>query len=1033
MTRKIFGNIILVTAVGLTSGAFAATIDLSTVTADTILNNHDVITGTLGKNVKLSIANNALVTLRNATINGASSDSYKWAGLTCEGNAQIRIDGTNYVKGFQQNYPSIFVPEGKTLTIRQAVNIPGYAALGGGTLTAPGHNNAAGIGAGFDLPCGNIVIESGIIFATGKQAAGIGGAGGVSYGASCGDITIKGGVVCAMGGFDGAGIGGGGSAGCGNITIEDGVTLVVAQAGSKNDPAPIGAGGGGTCGDVTVTLADGATDKTEVKNVWYLVRTIERPSIVQQYANGVAWKFRIVDGKAEICDEYYTSDGEAHYRPAIVSDTAGALVIPDILGGCPVTRIGNEAFRDCNKITSVTIPASVTSIGERAFQRCELLTKVTMPPSGVTDIGERAFESCGSLTSVTIPATVTSIGYMAFDGCDDLTSVTIPGGVKRIADSAFAGCDNLTNVTIEDGVETIGESAFGYCGSLKSVTIPPSVKTIEARAFENCTSLATANISGGTTVEDEAFFNCMALSDANRFVIINGVLHQYVGGEADVTVPAGVTRIGAMAFAAHTSNPAFGAFPPLVSVTIPDSVTSIGAMAFAYCTDLERVTFPANMPSVEDGAFSLCVKLADEDGFVVIGGALQLYIGNASEVTIPDGVTSIGPESFINYTGIPPHYFWTSPVNSLTIPSGVTKIGPRAFNACPELTTVCIPSSVTDIGEGAFWATAMSVSMPLQTVHVEAGDTERVKGLLFAAGHPVDGITFVEDYVPSVPDPVNPGTEPSVPDPVNPGTEPCYAVLNEGDITSPYVAGRSLYGALYDSCDVVGIVELKLGKINAKKGTSRVSGAVTLLDGKRYTIKGFVAAVRAAEPLTVSLEVKTVGRLSVTIGDEQFAGTLGSWHVQTATVGGNWNSAPTVAVDASDLSVSPGTVLDALVPNDEKGVSSGTRWTFAKATSVKWAKPKVGETPVVLDAASGKGLLVDTTKDRTNLSGMKLTYTAKKGTFKGSFKVYALEGSGASTKLKKYNLKVGGVVVNGVGYGEATCKRPAITWSLKVR
>ena len=79
MTRKIFGNIILVTAVGLTSGAFAATINLSTVTADTILNNHDVITGTLGAKVKLSIADGARVFLRNATIKGAgyTDDSHK--------------------------------------------------------------------------------------------------------------------------------------------------------------------------------------------------------------------------------------------------------------------------------------------------------------------------------------------------------------------------------------------------------------------------------------------------------------------------------------------------------------------------------------------------------------------------------------------------------------------------------------------------------------------------------------------------------------------------------------------------------------------------------------------------------------------------------------------------------------------------------------------------------------------------------------------------------------------------------------------
>ena len=100
---------------------------------------------------------------------------------------------------------------------------------------------------------------------------------------------------------------------------------------------------------------------------------------------------------------------------------------------------------------------------------------------------------------------------------------------------------------------------------------------------------------------------------------------------------------------------------------------------------------------------------------------------------------------------------------------------------------------------------------------------------------------------------------------------------------------------------------------------------------------------------------------------------------------------------------------------------------------MKWAKPKVGVRPVVMDAESGKGLIVDTSRDKTNLSGIRLTYTAKNGTFKGSFRVYALEGSGKSTKLKKYTVKVGGVVVNGVGYGSATCTRPEINWSLTVR
>ena len=89
--------------------------------------------------------------------------------------------------------------------------------------------------------------------------------------------------------------------------------------------------------------------------------------------------------------------------------------------------------------------------------------------------------------------------------------------------------------------------------------------------------------------------------------------------------------------------------------------------------------------------------------------------------------------------------------------------------------------------------------------------------------------------------------------------------------------------------------------------------------------------------------------------------------------------------------------------------------------------------PEIYDEASGKGLIVDITKGKTNRSGLRLTYTPKKGTFKGSFKVYALEGMGKATKLKKYTVNVSGVVVGGIGYGTATCKRPAVSWPVTVR
>ena len=68
---------------------------------------------------------------------------------------------------------------------------------------------------------------------------------------------------------------------------------------------------------------------------------------------------------------------------------------------------------------------------------------------------------------------------------------------------------------------------------------------------------------------------------------------------------------------------------------------------------------------------------------------------------------------------------------------------------------------------------------------------------------------------------------------------------------------------------------------------------------------------------------------------------------------------------------------------------------------------------------------VDDTNGKTNLSSLKLTFAAKTGIFKGSFKAYALEEKNGKTKLVKYTVNVLGLVVDGVGQGEATCKKPA--------
>ncbi len=222
--------------------------NLSTINANYTASNGETLTGTLASNVKISIADGATVTLNNVTINGTNDDNYEWAGITCLGNATINLSGTNTVKGFWETYPGIYVPVNKTVTIQ-----------GTGSLTASSNGWGAGIGGGYRLSSGNVLIKSGTIVATGGHcAAGI-GSGGSDENApkvNCGTITITGGDVTATGGTWAAGIGSGGAdeetdSICGDITITNTVTRVTATKGN-NAPNSIGAGLRGTCGTITI-------------------------------------------------------------------------------------------------------------------------------------------------------------------------------------------------------------------------------------------------------------------------------------------------------------------------------------------------------------------------------------------------------------------------------------------------------------------------------------------------------------------------------------------------------------------------------------------------------------------------------------------------------------------------------------------------------------------------------------------------------------------------------------------------------------
>ena len=241
---------------------------------------------------------------------------------------------------------------------------------------------------------------------------------------------------------------------------------------------------------------------------------------------------------------------------------------------------------------------------------------------------------------------------------------------------------------------------------------------------------------------------------------------------------------------------------------------------------------------------------------------------------------------------------------------------------------------------------------------------------------------------------------------------------------------------VYKGDVLAGTMQVKVGKIS-KKGVVRVSATATMLiDGKakKVTARAVNVNVREAtgsadatgrvHPVKLAFKVP-VGEMSFEMAaDGKFTLKNGSYLMAKATIGKELKggSRGTFRIDGFDLAV-PGELQDDLLPNEESFSVSNGKWAFAKAATVKWAKDRV---------TKEYGLVVDNTKGKTNLSGLKLTYAAKTGQFKGSFKVYSLEGGGSpgtarptKTKLVKYTVNVIGFVVDGVGYGEASCKKPA--------
>lgn len=140
----------------------------------------------------------------------------------------------------------------------------------------------------------------------------------------------------------------------------------------------------------------------------------------------------------------------------------------EVTMGEGVERIEDQAFSQCNSLTTVNLSTTLNYIGNEAFEYCPNLSEITLP-DGVTYIGDSAFENC-PITEVNLTEGLEYLGGWSFAG-SKLTEVVIPDGLTQIQWCAFLNCENLRDVTIGKDVIFIDTSAFGGLSSLETLTL----------------------------------------------------------------------------------------------------------------------------------------------------------------------------------------------------------------------------------------------------------------------------------------------------------------------------------------------------------------------------------------------------------------------------------------------------------------------------------------------------------------------------------------------------------------------------------
>lgn len=228
------------------------------------------------------------------------------------------------------------------------------------------------------------------------------------------------------------------------------------------------------------------------------------------------------------------------------ADGTGSVQIFNLIIGDNIKGIGDDAFKGCENLRSLTLGMAINSIGNHAFQDCSGLREVNFQET-VEIIGAEAFRRCNSLTSIKLAGAMNTIGAGAFADCINLSTIDMSGlasASTEIYDFAFYNCINLSTVNFANegtnaSISSIGTGAFAVSdglsnsitGSWKNVVFPDGVSSFGESVLEGRTNLETcvlprtygASKANRKTLDGGFFRRCSNL----KSVTVNGPYVQF--------------------------------------------------------------------------------------------------------------------------------------------------------------------------------------------------------------------------------------------------------------------------------------------------------------------------------------------------------------------------------------------------------------------------------------------------------------------------------------------------------------------------